>query len=54
LDDVVRPVLRFWRIFERENLDGEAGRARDELAPSSIWWRKRPLTMTSGVKIDWP
>jgi acyl-[acyl-carrier-protein] desaturase len=32
LDDVVRPVLRFWRVFERENLDGEGARARDELA----------------------
>jgi acyl-[acyl-carrier-protein] desaturase len=32
LDDVVRPVLRFWRVFEREDLDGEATRARDELA----------------------
>jgi acyl-[acyl-carrier-protein] desaturase len=33
LDDVVRPMLRFWRVFERENLDGEGARARDELAP---------------------
>ncbi len=32
LDDVVRPVLRFWGVFERENFDGEAARARDELA----------------------
>jgi acyl-[acyl-carrier-protein] desaturase len=24
--------LRFWRVFEREDLDGEAARARDELA----------------------
>jgi acyl-[acyl-carrier-protein] desaturase len=32
LDDVVRPVLRFWRVFERENLDGEGDRAREELA----------------------
>src|SRR5882762_9617990 len=32
LDDVLRPVLRFWRVFERENLDGEAARGRDELA----------------------
>ena len=28
----MRPVLRFWRVFERENLDGEGARARDELA----------------------
>ena len=32
LDDVVRPVLRFWRVFEREDLDGDGARARDELA----------------------
>jgi acyl-[acyl-carrier-protein] desaturase len=32
LDDVVRPVLRFWGVFEREDLDGEGSRARDELA----------------------
>jgi acyl-[acyl-carrier-protein] desaturase len=32
LDDVVRPVLRFWRVFEREDFDGEGARARDELA----------------------
>ena len=32
LDDVVRPVLRFWRVFERDDLDGEGARARDELA----------------------
>jgi acyl-[acyl-carrier-protein] desaturase len=32
LDDVVRPVLRFWRVFERESFDGEGARARDELA----------------------
>ena len=32
LDDVLRPVLRFWRVFEREDLDGEGARARDQLA----------------------
>jgi len=32
LDDVVRPVLRFWGVFERENIDAEGARARDELA----------------------
>ena len=32
LDDVVRPVLRFWRVFERDDLDGDGARARDELA----------------------
>ena len=28
----LRPVLRFWRVFERDDLDGEGARARDELA----------------------
>jgi len=32
LDDVVRPVLRFWRVFERDDVDGDGARARDELA----------------------
>lgn len=32
LDDVVRPVLRFWRVFERDDVDGEGARARDEMA----------------------
>jgi acyl-[acyl-carrier-protein] desaturase len=32
LDDVVRPVLRFWRVFEREDLDGQGERARNDLA----------------------
>ena len=32
LDDVVLPVLRKWRIFEREDLTGDGARARDELA----------------------
>src|SRR5574340_560381 len=31
LDDVVMPVLRKWRIFEREDLSGEAARWRDEI-----------------------
>jgi acyl-[acyl-carrier-protein] desaturase len=31
LDDVVRPVLRKWRIFEREDFTGEGARRRDEL-----------------------
>ena len=31
LDDVVLPVLRNWRIFEREDLTGDGARARDEL-----------------------
>jgi acyl-[acyl-carrier-protein] desaturase len=31
LDDVVMPVLKKWRIFEREDFTGEAARQRDEL-----------------------
>jgi len=32
LDDVVMPVLKKWRIFEREDFTGEGARMRDELA----------------------
>jgi acyl-[acyl-carrier-protein] desaturase len=32
LDDVVMPVLRKWRIFEREDFGAEGARRRDELA----------------------
>ncbi|HEU0191137.1 MAG TPA: acyl-ACP desaturase [Mycobacterium sp.] len=32
LDDVVMPVLRKWRIFEREDFTGEAAAQRDDLA----------------------
>src|SRR3954449_10099672 len=31
LDDVVKPVLKKWRIFEREDFTGEAARMRDDL-----------------------
>jgi acyl-[acyl-carrier-protein] desaturase len=31
-DDVLMPVLRKWRVFERENFGAEGARARDELA----------------------
>jgi acyl-[acyl-carrier-protein] desaturase len=31
-DDVVMPVLRKWRVFEREDFGAEGQRARDELA----------------------
>src|ERR1700760_2099773 len=31
LEDVVRPVLKKWRIFEREDFTGEAARMRDDL-----------------------
>lgn len=32
LDDVVMPVLKKWRIFEREDLTGDAAGLRDQLA----------------------
>ncbi|EFG74516.1 stearoyl-CoA 9-desaturase [Mycobacterium parascrofulaceum ATCC BAA-614] len=32
LDEVVMPVLRKWRIFEREDFTGDAARMRDDLA----------------------
>ena len=31
LDDVVMPVLKKWRIFERDDFTGDAARLRDEL-----------------------
>jgi acyl-[acyl-carrier-protein] desaturase len=31
LDDVVAPVLRAWKIFERNDLTGDGLKARDEL-----------------------
>ena len=31
-DDVVAPVLRFWKVFEIEGLDAEGEQARTELA----------------------
>lgn len=31
LDDVVMPVLKKWRIFEREDFTGEGARLRDQL-----------------------
>ena len=34
LEDVVMPVLKKWRIFEREDFSGEAARLRDDLA---VW-----------------
>ena len=32
LEEVVMPVLKKWRIFEREDLSGESNRLRDEIA----------------------
>jgi acyl-[acyl-carrier-protein] desaturase len=32
LDEVVMPVLKKWRIFEREDFSGQAARERDDLA----------------------
>ena len=31
-DEVIMPILRFWKVFERTNLGGEGEKARDELA----------------------
>ncbi|CAA9357398.1 MAG: Probable acyl-ACP desaturase, Stearoyl-ACP desaturase [uncultured Nocardioidaceae bacterium] len=31
-DDVVMPVLRYWKVFERDGLDGDGERARAELS----------------------
>jgi acyl-[acyl-carrier-protein] desaturase len=31
-DDVVQPLLRHWRVFEREGLDDAAEQRRDQLA----------------------
>ena len=32
LDDVVLPVLRYWRVFDRDDLTGAGERSREELA----------------------
>lgn len=32
LDDVLMPVLRQWAVFDKEDLDGEGEKAREELA----------------------
>jgi len=31
-DDILMPLLRFWKVFERTDLDPEAERSREELA----------------------
>jgi acyl-[acyl-carrier-protein] desaturase len=31
-DEVIMPIVRFWKLFEREDFSGEGARARDELA----------------------
>jgi acyl-[acyl-carrier-protein] desaturase len=31
-DEVVAPILRKWRVFDREDLSGDGAKARDELA----------------------
>ena len=31
-DDVIMPLLRYWRIFEAEGLDSQGERARQDLA----------------------
>jgi acyl-[acyl-carrier-protein] desaturase len=32
LDDVVRPVLRFWNVFGRDDLDAHAEKAREDMS----------------------
>lgn len=32
LDDVINPVLRFWKVFDRTDLSGDGAAARDQLA----------------------
>ena len=54
LDDVVRPVLRFWGVFERARVSTAKELAREtNWRHFSIWWKKRPLTTTSVAKNDW-
>jgi acyl-[acyl-carrier-protein] desaturase len=31
-DDVIMPILKFWKVFEREDITGEGAKAREELA----------------------
>lgn len=31
-DEVIQPILRQWKVFERDDISGEGDRARDELA----------------------
>ena len=65
LDDIVMPVPKKWRIFEREDFTGEAARMRDDLgllveelrrrARSSRWpsrsaWNARPVTPKSSPR----
>ncbi|HEY3006333.1 MAG TPA: acyl-ACP desaturase, partial [Kribbellaceae bacterium] len=30
-DEVVAPILRMWKVFDRDDLSGNGARARDEL-----------------------
>jgi acyl-[acyl-carrier-protein] desaturase len=42
-DDVVAPVLRFWKVFEMEGLDAEGEAARNELASFMAELEKQAL-----------
>ena len=42
-DDVVAPVLRFWKVFELEGLDAEGEQARTELADFMAELEKQAL-----------
>ncbi len=56
LEDIVMPVLKKWRIFEREDFNGESARMRDDLG---AWWKssRKPSTSSrspsSAAKHGW-
>ena len=54
LDDVVRPVLRFWRVFERDDLDRDGERARNDLAAFLDLVETRPHTTGNFARNGWP
>ncbi|MCW2601911.1 MAG: fatty acid desaturase type 2, partial [Pseudonocardiales bacterium] len=31
-DEVIQPILKYWKVFERTDVSGEGERAREELA----------------------
>ena len=60
LDDVVMPVLKKWRIFEREDFTGEAAEMRDDLGSWSRSSRRparssrSPSSADSSASARWP
>ena len=53
LDDVVRPVLRFWGYSSARISTAKELARETNWRHFSIWWKKRPLTTTSVAKNDW-